>query len=82
MDKGEIVIYQASDGTINLEVRLKGKTVWLTQKQIAYLFGTQRPSITKHPNNIYKSGELDDCSIYSILEYMGSGNKRKLSKEL
>ena len=77
MDKGEIIIYQASDGTTNLEVRLEEETVWLMQEQIAYLFGTQRPAITKHLNNIYKSGELDECSTCSILEHMGNDNLQR-----
>jgi hypothetical protein len=72
MDKGEIIIYQASDGTTHLEVRLEEETVWLTQEQIAYMFGTQRPAVTKHLNNIYKSGELDECSTCSILEHVGN----------
>ncbi|MDR2801767.1 MAG: virulence protein RhuM/Fic/DOC family protein [Prevotellaceae bacterium] len=77
MDRGEIIIYQASDGTTNLEVRLEEETVWLTQAQIAYLFGTQRPAITKHLYNIYKSGELEEYSTCSILEHMGNENLQR-----
>src|SRR3990167_4950258 len=44
--KGEIVIYKAKEGPV-LELRLKKETVWLTQKQLASLFGIQRPAITK-----------------------------------
>ncbi len=54
---GEIVMYQP-DETIRLEVRMEGETVWLSQAQMAELFGTQRSAITKHLNNIYKCGEL------------------------
>jgi hypothetical protein len=43
-------------------VQLGQETVWLTQKQIAELFGTQRPAITKHLKNIFLSGELDEKS--------------------
>ncbi|KAA6301921.1 MAG: Toxin Doc [Candidatus Ordinivivax streblomastigis] len=68
----QIIIYQAPDGTTNLDVRLEEDTVWLTQEHIAQLFGTQRPSITKHLNNIYKSGELEENSTCSILEHMGN----------
>ena len=69
--KNEIILYQPDD-LVRLEVRLEGETVWLTQEQIAYLFGTKRPAITKHLNNIYKSGELDRCSTCSILEHMAT----------
>ena len=63
--ENEIIIYQP-DSTTKLEVRLEDDTVWLTQKQIADLFGTKRPAITKHLTNIYKSGELEEYSTCSI----------------
>lgn len=76
MEQGEIVLYQP-DEAVKLEVRLEDDTVWLTQEQIAALFGTKRPAITKHLNNIYKSGELDVDSTCSILEHMGNDSKQK-----
>ncbi|MDI3479175.1 MAG: hypothetical protein PWP68_189 [Rikenellaceae bacterium] len=66
--KGEIVIYQSKDGP-KLDVRLVEETIWLTQDQIALLFGTQRPAITKHLKNIFDSGELDEKVVCSILEH-------------
>ena len=72
MNKGEIIIYQTPDGVTNLDVRLESETIWLTQAQIAELFGTKRPAITKHLNNIYSSGELEEISTCSILEHMGN----------
>jgi len=66
--KGNIIIYNNKDKQIQLEVKLEKETVWLTQKQIAQLFGTHRPAITKHLNNIFKSKELDKDSVCSILE--------------
>jgi len=74
-NKGEIVMYQP-DGTLKLEVRLEDETVWLTQAQIAELFGTQRPAITKHLANIFKSGELIEISTCSILEHMGNDGQQ------
>ena len=50
MEQGEIILYQP-DEAIRLEVRMENETVWLTQEQIANLFGTKRPAITKHLNN-------------------------------
>ena len=75
-NRGEIVLYQ-SDDVVKLEVRLDEETVWLTQTQIAMLFGTKRPTITKHLNNIYNSGELERSSTCSILEHMGNDGKQK-----
>jgi len=73
--KGEIVMYQP-DETIRLEVRMEGDTVWLNQVQMAELFGTKRPAITKHLNNIYKCKELLEESTCSILEHMGNDGKQ------
>lgn len=75
----EIIIYQP-DSTIKLEVRFEDETVWLTQQQIADLFGTKRPAIT-HLANIYKTGELEENNTCSILEHMGNdGNQRYTTK--
>lgn len=75
MCKSEIVMYQPNS-TISLEVRMEHESLWLTQAQIAVLFGTKRPGITKHLNNIYKSGELDRNSTCSILEHIGKDGTR------
>lgn len=65
----EIVIYQTIDKTVQVEIKFEHETFWLTQQQIAELFGTQRPAITKHLGNIFKSGELDERVVSSILEH-------------
>ena len=67
----KIIIYQSEDGKTQLDVKLEKETVWLTQKQIAELFGTKRPAISKHLKNIYTSEELTEESTCSILEHMG-----------
>lgn len=72
----EIILYQP-DASVSLEVRLENETVWLTQQQIADLFGTKRPAITKHLANIYKSGELEENSTCSILEHMGNDSNQR-----
>ena len=51
--ENQIVVYQPNE-TVRLDVRLENETVWLTQEQIANLFGTKRPAITKHLANIYE----------------------------
>ena len=77
MNKGEIIIYETKDGETSIDVRMEEETVWLTQEQMAILFGTKRPAITKHLNNIYKSEELDEKSTCSILEHMGNDSKQR-----
>lgn len=56
----EIVIYQSEDGKTQLDVKLEGETVWLTQTQVSELFQTDRTVINRHIRNIYKSGELEE----------------------
>jgi len=73
--ENQIVVYQPNE-TVRLDVRLENETVWLTQEQIANLFGTKRPAITKHLANIYKSGELEREGTCSILEHMGNDGKQ------
>ena len=72
--ENEIVFYQPNE-MVKLEVRVQEDSVWLTQQQIADLFGTKRPAITKHLKNIYSSGELEESSTCSILELMGNDGK-------
>ena len=76
--ENEIVLYQPNE-MVKLEVRVLEDSVWLTQQQIADLFGTKRPAITKHLKNIYSSGELDESSTCSILELMGNDGRQMYS---
>ena len=75
-DKSQIVLYQPNE-RISLQVKIDAShdTVWLTQQQIADLFGTKRPAITKHLRNIFNSGELDQNSVSSILEHTAADGK-------
>jgi hypothetical protein len=56
---GEVIIYRDEGGQVQLDVRLEHETVWLTQQQLAELFGTTRENITIHLGNIFDEGELD-----------------------
>lgn len=71
---GEIVLYNP-DEHIKIDVRLENETVWLTQQQIANLFGVGQPAISKHLKNIFQSHELDEKSVHSILEYTATDGK-------
>ena len=68
-------MYQPNE-TVSLEVRLDEETVWLTQQQIAELFGVNQPAISKHLRNIFNEGELQEKSVYSILEYTAKDGKK------
>lgn len=68
MQKGEIVIYTSEDGTVSLDTKLDNDTIWLTQKQMAELFGVKTPAISKHLKNIFSEGELNEEVVISILE--------------
>jgi hypothetical protein len=71
----QIIIYQSENGKVQIDVTLQNETVWLTQQQIANLFGVNQPAISKHFKNIFDSGELDKNSVYSILEYTAQDGK-------
>ena len=75
----EIILYQP-DETMKLDVRVQQETVWLTQQQIAQLFGVKQPAISKHLKNIFESGELDENSVHSILEYTAADGKSYQTK--
>lgn len=75
-DESQIVLYQPNE-SISLQGKIDAShdTVWLTQQQIADLFGTKRPAITKHLRNIFNSGELEQNSVSSILEHTAADGK-------
>ena len=80
-ENNEIILYQP-DETIKLEVRLENETVWLTQQQMAELFGTQRQAITKHLKNIFDCEELERSSSSSILELLQKEGNRMVRRKV
>ena len=80
-NKGEIVMYQP-DETIRLEVRVEDETVWLSQAQMAELFGTKRQAITKHLQNIYECDELKKEATSSILELVRKEGNRTVKRKV
>jgi hypothetical protein len=70
----KIVIYQSADGKTQLDVKLEGETVWLSQQQMATLFEKDRTVIGRHIRNIFKEGELDEflvCANFAHTEEYG-----------
>lgn len=58
--RNELILYQADKEAIHLQVKIEEETVWLSQEQMAILFGRNRVAITQHIGNIFKEGELDE----------------------
>jgi hypothetical protein len=76
-EKGEIVVYQPDEIT-RLEVRVDDDTVWLTQSQMAELFGRDRSVITKHIRNIFVDQELDEITNVHFLHIANSDKPIKI----
>lgn len=57
--KGKIILYQTSDGSTSIDVKLENDTVWLTQDQLCVLFEKDKTDISRHLKNIFDEGELD-----------------------
>jgi|GEM_PF-2409865 len=70
-----VVLYEAPDGETTLEVRLDQETVWLTQDQMAELFGRERTVITKHLRNVFKEGELEENSVRAKYAHTAADGK-------
>lgn len=60
MNSSSLLIYQTTDGQTKIDVRLEDETVWLTQEQIAQLFGKAKSTINEHIKNVFKEGELEE----------------------
>lgn len=82
MKEDKIVIYQTEDGQIQIDVRLENETVWLTQAQMAELFQTDRTSIVRHINNIYKVEELDREATCAKITQVQTEGKRRVSRNI
>lgn len=82
MKEDKIVIYQTEDGQTQIDVRLENETVWLTQAQMAELFQTDRTSIVRHINNIYKVEELDREATCAKITQVQTEGKRRVSRNI
>ena len=74
IQKGEIILYQREDGSAQLNVRVEGDTVWLTQQLMAELFNTSKQNISLHIQNIYEEGELSpEATVKKFLTVQKEG---------
>ena len=82
MEEDKIIIYQTEDGQTQIDVRLENETVWLTQAQMAELFETDRTSIVRHINNIYRVDELDRVATCAKIAQVQTEGKRKVTRTI
>ena len=70
--RDQVILFQAADGQVSLDVRLEADTVWLSQAQMAELFGRERSVITRHVRNVFREGELPEQSNVHFLHIAGA----------
>ncbi|MEQ9437487.1 MAG: virulence protein RhuM/Fic/DOC family protein [Cyclobacteriaceae bacterium] len=76
----QIEIYKSEDGQTQVEVKFEQDTIWLSQRQIASLFGTEVPAINKHIKNIFQDGELSPEATISKMEIVQTEGKRRVNR--
>ena len=81
-ENNQIIIYQTEDGQTQVDVRMENETVWLTQAQMAELFHTDRTSIVRHINNIYKVEELDRESTCAKIAQVQKEGQRTVRRSI
>ena len=79
---GEVVVYEAPGGEVRVDVRLEHETVWLSQEQMAEVFGRERSVVTKHIRNVFKEGELDPGATSAKFAQVRSEGGRTVTREV
>jgi len=74
-NQGELIVYQADDGRMAVDVRLEDETVWLSRKEMAVLFDRDYKTVAKHINNVFNEGELRKDSV--VAKFATTGNDGK-----
>ena len=82
MKTGEIIIYQNTEGNIKIDVRLEEETVWLTQDQMASLFGKGRSTVAEHIANAFEEGELEQKATCRKFRQVRIEGKREVEREI
>ncbi len=77
----DILIYQNPSGDIKIDVHLEEQTVWLTQEQMATLFGKGRSTITEHIANVFKEGELEQNRTCRNFRQVRLEGKREVERD-
>jgi hypothetical protein len=79
-NENEIIFYKTEDGAVSVSVRFEEENIWLTQKQMAELFGMDVRTISEHLQNIFTSGELDKDSVIRKLRTTAADGKNYLTQ--
>ena len=80
--ENQIIFYQTESSNVNINVTFYNESFWLTQKNIAQLFGVEVPAISKHLANIYESNELQKEATISILETVQIEGSRNVKRNV
>jgi prophage maintenance system killer protein len=81
-NNGQVAVYQAPNGAVEVRLDTKKETIFLTQQQVGELFDVQKAAISKHAKNIFETGELEKKSTVSILETVQVEGKRKIARKI
>jgi hypothetical protein len=82
MNTGEILIYQNTEGNIKIDVRLEEETVWLTQDQMATLFGKGRSTVAEHIANTFEERELEQNATCRKFRQVRMEGKREVERDI
>ncbi len=79
---GEVLLYEAPDGQVRVDVRLEQETVWLTQRQVADLFDTTPENVLMHLRNVFDDGELEEAATAKDFLVVQTEGKRQVRRSL
>ena len=82
MNNSEILIYQNSEGSIKIDVRLEEESVWLTQAQLCELFQKSKATISEHIKNVFEEGELDASATVRNFRTVQTEGKREVERAI
>jgi len=80
--RGEIIFYRSPDGTARVEVTHEDETFWLSQRQMADLFGVEVPTVIHHLKEVYGSGELAEEATTRKFRVVQTEGSRAVSREI
>jgi len=78
----DLILYRAPDGAVRAEVRYEGETFWLSQRQMAELFGVDVRTVNEHLRNIYASGELSEEATNRNFRIVRTEGTREVTREI
>ncbi len=80
--ESQIILYQTEDGKTQVQVIMQGETIWLTQKQMVELFQRDKSVISRHINNVFKEGELEQEATVAKIATVQQEGERTITREV